>query len=176
MTMGCSRTWNEGTMTMFGNEPTHMEEFWTSRALGLLRIVTALLFLEHGTSKMLGFPMTSMSFPPMWSLFWAAGVVELVGSLLLILGLFTRPAAFLLAGEMAIAYWYIHSPQSLYPMVNKGEGAILFCFIFLLFVFTGPGKWAVDTYLRRNYDGIEGYAAPGGERQYSPDQLGDGTL
>jgi putative oxidoreductase len=140
---------------MFGNEPLRVNSQWIAKALAVLRIVTALLFLEHGTGKLLGFPMTSMAFPPPWTLFWMAGLFELIGSLLLLIGLFTRPAAFLLAGEMAVAYWMIHAPKSPFPMVNGGEGAILFCFIFLLFVATGPGTWSVDEKLLERHDRLE---------------------
>ena len=141
---------------MFGNEPLRVDSRWIAKALAALRIVTALLFLEHGTGKLLGFPMTSMAFPRPWTLFWMAGLLELFGSLLLLIGLFTRPVAFLLAGEMAIAYWMIHAPQSPFPMVNSGEAAILFCFIFLLFLATGPGAWSVDEELLRRRDEREG--------------------
>jgi putative oxidoreductase len=140
---------------MFGNEPLRVNSQWIAKALAVLRIVTALLFLEHGTGKLLGFPMTSMAFPPPWTLFWMAGLLELVGSLLLLIGLFTRPAAFFLAGEMAVAYWMIHAPKSPFPMINGGEGAILFCFIFLLFVATGPGTWSVDEKLLERHDRLE---------------------
>ena len=137
---------------MFGNEPLRADSQWIARALAGLRIVTALLFLEHGTGKLLGFPMSSMAFPPPWTLFWVAGWIELVGSLLLLVGLFTRPTAFLLAGEMAIAYWLIHAPESVFPIINRGETAILFCFIFLLFFATGPGAWSVDEWLLKRRD------------------------
>lgn len=136
------------------------ERRWTDKAIATLRVVTGLLYLEHGTSKILGFPYTSMSGPAPWSLFWVAGMLELFGSLLLIVGLFTRPVAFLLAGEMAIAYWYIHAPLSGYPLTNRGEAAILFCFIFLLFVATGPGAWNIDDRIRRDPDDADGYVAP----------------
>ncbi len=145
---------------MLGSDSTDFGNRWTPHALGLLRIVTGLLYLEKGTSKILEWPYTSMSGPPSWSLFWIAGMLELFGSILLILGLFTRPVAFLLAGEMAVAYWYIHAPQSIFPMINRGEAAILYCFIFLLFAATGPGKWSIDEILRRRKPEIEGYAAP----------------
>ena len=135
-----------------------IDERWTPVAVGTLRIVTALLFLEHGTGKILGFPDSSMAFPPAWTLFWVAGWFEIIGSLLLLFGLFTRPAAFVLAGEMAIAYWLIHAPQSPFPIINRGETAILFCFIFLLFVATGPGKWSIDNrFRRRDPDDYDGY-------------------
>lgn len=151
---------------MFGNRPIHLDGTWTLRALGLLRIVTGLLFLQHGTGKILGFPHSSMAFPPAWSLYWAAGWLELVGSVLLIIGLFTRPVAFLLAGEMAIAYWAFHAPESIFPIINRGETAILFCFIFLLFAATGPGAWSIDEILAKRRSDVEGYNAPGGERTF----------
>jgi putative oxidoreductase len=141
---------------MFGNEPLRFDSLWTGRALSALRLVTAGLYLEHGTGKILGFPMTSMAFPRPWTLFWMAGLLELFGSLLLLVGLFTRPVAFLLAGEMAIAYWLIHAPQSPFPMVNSGEAAVLFCFIFLLFVATGPGTLSVDEWLLSRRDAAGG--------------------
>jgi putative oxidoreductase len=138
---------------MFGNEPKQIDELlWTNRALAMLRIVTALLYLEHGTGKILGFPMSSMAFPPPWTLFWVAGWIEMVGSLLLMIGLLTRPVAFLLAGEMAIAYWLIHAPDSIFPIINRGEAAVLFCFIFLLFFTTGAGAWSVDEWLLKRRD------------------------
>lgn len=130
---------------------------WTDRALGVLRIVTSLLFLEHGTSKILSFPESAASDPPMWSLFWVAGWLELLGGLLLLGGLFTRWVAFFLAGEMAVAYWVVHAPKSFYPVLNGGEGAILFCFIFLLFVATGPGAWSIDSEMRKRRPDSVGY-------------------
>ena len=161
-------------MTMFNRS----DDRWMCHAIGLLRIVTGLLFLEHGTGKIFGFPWSSMAFPPPFSLFWMAGWLEVIGSLLLILGLFTRPAAFVLAGEMAIAYWMIHAPVSFFPIINRGEAAILFCFIFLLFAAAGPGKWSIDGWLRREDEDpdVQGYAAPGGERQYRPEDFGDKVI
>ncbi|QNN65880.1 DoxX family protein [Sphingomonas rhizophila] len=131
--------------------------------LSILRIVTALLFLVHGTSKILGWPETSMSFPPPWTLFWIAGMLELVGGFLLLFGLLSRPVAFLLSGEMAIAYWMIHAPDSIFPVINRGEAAVLFCFVFLYIVFAGPGPWSVDEALRRKRiaDGPDGYYESG---------------
>ena len=114
------------------------------RALSLLRIVAALLFLQHGTSKVLGFPPFPGGAPAVGSLFWIAGVIEIIGGLLLLFGFFTRPIAFLLSGEMAIGYWMIHAPESTFPLLNKGESAILFCFIFLLIAAAGPGPWSLD--------------------------------
>ena len=155
------------------------DDRWMCHAIGLLRIVTGLLFLQHGTAKIFGFPwVSSMAYPQSGSLLWAAGWMEVVGSVLLIAGLFTRPVAFILAGEMAVAYWMIHAQQSFYPMINEGEKAILFCFIFLLFAAAGPGKWSIDGWLRREDEDpdVEGYAAPGGERQYRPEDFGDKVI
>lgn len=113
--------------------------------LALLRIAAALLFLEHGTSKVLGWPFVDgMSNLPAFSLFWIAGVLEIGGSLLLILGLFTRPVAFLLSGEMAIAYFMEHAPASFFPINNYGDAPILFCFVFLYIAVAGPGALSID--------------------------------
>lgn len=120
-----------------------LEGRWAGEALSLLRIVTALLFLQHGTGKLFDFPPIGMH-PPTLSLYWIAGVIEIIGSLLLIAGLASRPVAFLLSGEMAIAYWMVHAPQSTFPTLNHGESAILFCFIFLLIAAAGPGPWSLD--------------------------------
>lgn len=118
---------------------------WSPQALAVLRIVTALLFLEHATMKFLAFPapMPGMAggLPP---LLIAAGIVETCTSVLIVLGLFTRWAALLASGEMAIAYFMVHLPQSFWPALNMGEPAILFCFVFLYLAFAGPGAWALD--------------------------------
>jgi putative oxidoreductase len=111
--------------------------------LAILRIMTALLFMAHGTAKLLGFPDTGMS-PPLFSLAGFAGALELVGGILLVLGLFTRPVAFILSGEMAVAYFMAHASRDFYPILNGGETAILFCFIFLYLVFAGPGAWSLS--------------------------------
>jgi putative oxidoreductase len=111
--------------------------------LALLRVVAALLFMSHGTMKLLGFPASDFQ-PPLLSLFGLAGIIEIAGGLLLVLGLFTRPVAFILAGEMAVAYFMAHAGQSFFPLQNGGESAVLFCFIFLYLVFAGPGAAAVD--------------------------------
>ncbi|MGF1474156.1 MAG: DoxX family protein [Geminicoccaceae bacterium] len=118
-------------------------ERWTPWMLSVLRIVTALIFFEHGTQKLLNFPPTE-SGPPVMSLPWIAGVFELIGGALLIVGLFTRPVAFLLSGLMAVAYWMVHAPQSFYPIENGGDAAILYCFVFLFILFAGPGPLSVD--------------------------------
>ena len=132
---------------------------WRPQFLSILRIVTAGLFLAHGTSKILGFPASTASFPPPWTQFWMAGMLELVGGALLLLGLFSRPVAFVLAGEMAVAYWMIHAPDNFFPVLNGGEAAILFCFVFLYIVFAGPGPWSLDAMWQRKKpaDGPDGY-------------------
>lgn len=131
---------------------------YTPYALAALRIVTALIFMEHGTQKLFGFPAPSQSGqPPACSLFWIGGVMELLGGLLILVGLFTRPVAFLLAGEMAVAYWMFHAPRSFYPVLNGGDAAILYCFVFLYIVAAGPGSWSLDALLGRRRSA----AAPG---------------
>ena len=118
---------------------------WSPYALAVLRIVTALIFIEHGTQKLFGFPAPPQSgLPPAFSLFWFGAILEFAGGLLILAGLFTRPVAFILAGEMAVAYWMFHAPRSFYPVLNGGDAAILYCFVFLLLVFTGPGALSVD--------------------------------
>ena len=113
------------------------------QALAILRIVTALLFIEHGTQKLLGFPESQFS-PAFGSLMWFAGLIEIVGGVLVLLGLFARPAAFVLSGQMAVAYWMAHAPQSPFPVLNGGDASILFCFVFLYVFVAGPGTWSLD--------------------------------
>lgn len=120
--------------------------------LGLLRIVTALLFLAHGTQKFLGFPGGDRAGSG-----WAfahpgayAGLIELVAGTLIALGLFTRPAAFVASGTMAAAYFIGHAPQNFWPVNNMGDAAILYCFVFLYFVFAGPGPVSLDAKLGRD--------------------------
>ncbi len=118
---------------------------WAPRLLGILRIMTGLLFLEHSLAKLFKFPPLPMfANLDLMSLVGVAAVIELVGSILLILGVFTRPVAFILAGEMAVAYFMAHAPHSFFPLVNAGEPAILFCFIFLYIAAAGPGSWSID--------------------------------
>lgn len=109
----------------------------------VLRIVAALIFLAHGTQKILGFPASEMN-PPAFSIFWTAGVIEIIAGALLLVGLFTRPAAFIASGTMAVAYWMVHAPQSPFPGLNGGDAAILYCFVFLYLVLAGPGPWSLD--------------------------------
>jgi putative oxidoreductase len=128
---------------------TGLGDRYAPQALSLLRIVAALLFLLHGTSKLLGFPASEMPMPPTGSLLWIGGVLELVGGLMLLFGILSRPVAFVLAGEMAVAYWMFHAPQSTFPSVNGGDAAILFCFVFLYIAAAGPGSWSADASLGR---------------------------
>ena len=117
---------------------------WSPRILGLLRIVTGLLFMEHGAQKLLGFPPSDHGSPELVSLLGVAGILELVGGFFVLIGLFTRPIAFLLSGEMAVAYWMAHAPKSMFPAINGGDAAILFCFVFLYLAVVGPGAFSVD--------------------------------
>ena len=118
---------------------------WSSRALAALRIVSGLLFLAHGVVKVFGFPAgAEPGQQELLSLFGIGGLIELVTGLLLILGLFTRPAALIASGQMAVAYWMFHFPSSPYPAVNGGDAAILFCFVFLYIFAAGPGAFSLD--------------------------------
>jgi putative oxidoreductase len=123
---------------------SEVEAAWSPRLLGLLRIVTAILFMEHGAQKLLGFPPSDHGSPELLSLLGAAGILELAGGFFILIGLFTRPVALVLAGEMAVAYWMVHAPKAFYPALNGGDAAILFCFIFLYLVAAGPGAFSVD--------------------------------
>ena len=119
---------------------------YSPQLLAVLRIMTALLFIEHGTQKLFGFPPMpqGMQMPPLDMLMLTAGILEAVGGLLLLVGFLTRPVAFVLSGQMAVAYFMGHAPQSFFPATNMGDAAILFCFIFLYLVAAGPGAWSVD--------------------------------
>jgi putative oxidoreductase len=125
-----------------------LEAVWSPRLLSILRIVSALIFMAHGTQKILGFPAGAS--PEMFSLSWIAGVLELFGGALLVLGLFVRPVAFVLSGLMACAYWIAHAPKSFFPVLNGGDAAILYCFVFLYFVAAGGGVWSLDNLLRKS--------------------------
>ncbi len=111
--------------------------------LSIVRIMTALLLLQHALSKFFSFPM-AMKTPAMFSLYWFAGVIELVFGVLLLIGLWSRCAAFILSGELAFAYFIGHAPRGFYPLTNGGEAAVLFCFIFLYLACAGPGPLSVD--------------------------------
>ena len=118
---------------------------WQPQLLAILRIVTGLLFLEHALIKLAGFPPGGKpGLQEVGSFLWIAGLIELVTGVLVTLGLFTRVAAFIAAGEMAYAYWFVHAKMGLYPAVNMGDAAILFCFVFLYLAAAGPGAWSVD--------------------------------
>ena len=127
---------------------------WAPRVLSVLRIVAALIFMLHGTQKLFAFPgpPTGGALPPMMSQLWIGAVLELVGGFLLLIGLFTRPVAFILSGEMAFAFWQFHvfknfAPNAtpvFWPTLNGGDASILYCFVFLYLVFAGPGPWSVD--------------------------------
>jgi putative oxidoreductase len=119
---------------------------WSPQMLAVLRIMTALLFIEHGTSKMFDFPPSPMPGEfKLFSLMGLAGILEVVGGLLILIGLCTRPVAFVLAGFMAVAYFMAHAPKSFFPLLNEGDAAILYCFIFLYLMVAGPGAWSVDS-------------------------------
>ena len=118
---------------------------WQSEALAILRIVTGLTFMAHGVIKLFGFPEgATPGQQEIMSLMGLAGILETVGGALIIVGLFTRPTAFILSGMMAVAYFKAHFPQGPYPAVNGGDAAILFCFVFLYLVTSGPGAWSLD--------------------------------
>jgi putative oxidoreductase len=123
---------------------------YSRRALAVLRIVTAVLFFESGVFHLFNFPTTNFPPPPpeMATMFFIAGVLELVGGLLLTIGFLTRPTAFVLSGTMAVAYWGFHVPMSPWPVANMGVTAILYCFVFFYIVFAGPGAWALDNIRR----------------------------
>ena len=115
-------------------------------ALALLRVATALMFMQHGLAKLFGVPHVAMfDGLKLFSLLGVGGVMELVGGLLILVGLFTRPVAFVLSGEMAVAYFGFHAAESIWPMINKGELAALYCFVFLFLAVAGPGRFALDS-------------------------------
>ena len=118
---------------------------WQDQLHALLRIIAGLLFLEHGTAKLFAFPVPQMGVPdPLPTMLVVAAVIELVLGVLIVLGLFTRLAAFVAAGEMAVAYFIAHFPRGFWPVANMGDAAILFCFVFLFIAAAGPGAWSVD--------------------------------
>lgn len=132
-------------------------------ALALLRIVSGLIFLEHGTQKFFGFPAGEMAGSGLAfdSAGAFAGIIEIVAGALIAIGLFTRPAAFIASGTMAIAYWHVHAPHSFFPVNNGGDAAILFCFIFLYIFFAGPGAWSADDVRNRSRSAKRAAAAGG---------------
>lgn len=118
---------------------------WTPRMLSILRIMSALLLMQHGTAKFLNIPVLEQfaKLQP-YGLSWFAGLFELIGGALLLIGLFTRPVAFVLSGVMAFAYFIVHAPRGFYPIANSGELAVLYCFVFFFLAFAGGGAWSVD--------------------------------
>ena len=123
---------------------------WAPRALSVLRIYTGLLLLEHGTAKILGLPaVASFANLQISSLVGASGLIELIGGALFTIGLFTRPLAFILSGFAAVAYFMVSAPRGFYPILNNGELASLFSFVFIYFVFAGPGPWSFDAMMER---------------------------
>jgi putative oxidoreductase len=126
-------------------DTTSDSSVWTDRGISTLRVVSGLLFMSHGIVKLFGFPAGAQPGQvPLFGLMGFAGVLELFGGFLVLIGLFTRPVAFVLAGEMAVAYFMAHASQSFFPALNHGEPAILFCFIFLCLSATGAGSWSID--------------------------------
>jgi len=117
---------------------------YTPELLSIVRLIIGLMFLEHGTSKLFDFPHGTMAHPSMGTLIWFQGLIELIGGALFAVGFLTRPVAFILAGDMAVAYFMAHASKGFYPMLNGGDAAILYCFVFLIYFVTGPGRWAAD--------------------------------
>jgi putative oxidoreductase len=141
----------DGVLIFWGE--TVMDETvaaWKPQALSVFRIIAGLMIIEHGMGKLLGFP----AFPAYanvqpFSLIGAAGFIELIGGALLILGLWTQPAAFILSGEMAVAYFMSHAPKGFFPLVNGGSLAIIYCFAFLYLATAGAGPWSVDATMKK---------------------------
>lgn len=137
---------------------------WSDRARSVLRIVAGLLFMSHGMQKLLGFPAPATHPFQLLTLSGFAGVLELFGGILLLIGLFTRPVAFILSGEMAFAYFIAHAPQNFWPLINRGELAVLYCFVFLYFAFAGGGAWSLDNGLRNRGDRVASPSRQSGMR------------
>ncbi len=128
----------------------NLHQTWSPRVLALLRVATALLFLQHGTAKLFGFPHVAyFDNLEIASLLGIAGVIEIVGGLFVLAGLFTRPAAFILSGLMAVAYFLAHAPDGFFPLLNKGELAAIYSFVFLYLAVAGGGAWSLDGLLSR---------------------------
>jgi putative oxidoreductase len=123
---------------------------WAPRALSVLRIITGLMIIEHGMAKLLGWPVVAaFAQLKLFSLLGLAGTIELVGGALLIIGLFTQPVAFILSGEMAVAYFMVHAPRSFFPLINGGSLAIIYCFACLYLSTAGGGPWSVDATMKK---------------------------
>lgn len=126
-------------------------DWWSPRLLSVLRIIAAFLFMAHGTIKLFSYPVARASGQPeLLSLIGVAGMLEVFGGALLLIGLFTRPVAFILSGQMAFAYFIAHAPKEFWPILNGGELAALYCFLFLYLAAAGGGPWGVDSLIRKN--------------------------
>jgi putative oxidoreductase len=152
--------------------PASFVDAWAPRDLSLLRIITGFLFISHGLQKILDFPVPRPEPTELLSLAGVAGLLELFGGALLLIGLFTRPVAFVLSGEMAFAYFIAHAPQNFWPLINRGELAVLYCFVFLYFAVAGAGPWSVDNWLERRRGAVTAppsrtRTAPRGAEQYT---------
>lgn len=125
---------------------------WTSRMLSIFRIIAGLMFLTTGTTKLFGYPPSPVPMPPipLMSQVGIGAILELVGGALIVLGLFTRPVAFVLAGEMAVAYFQFHAPMAFFPTSNNGMPAVLYCFFFLYLMLAGAGAWSIDARIARS--------------------------
>jgi putative oxidoreductase len=136
---------------------------WANRMLAVLRIVAGLVFVSAGTMKLFGHPPSPVPLPPirLMSELGVGGILETFGGLAIVLGLFTRPVAFVLSGEMAVAYFQFHFPQSFFPTVNNGVAAVLYCFLYLYLTFAGAGAWSVDAMIARSKRGIQHSGEPG---------------
>jgi putative oxidoreductase len=146
------------TTTTLTGTPRLLSE-WSPRLLSVLRIMAGLLYMAHGTQKLLGFPPmpAGRAMPDLLTLQGVSGILELVLGALLVLGLFTRPAAFVASGHMAFAYFIGHAGRSFFPTLNNGDAAILFCFVFLYLAAAGPGPWSLDaTRARRGGGALAG--------------------
>ena len=131
-------------------DPNSFYSRWAPKILSVLRIVTAFLFMQHGGQKLFGFPAPLQAAHPLFSLIGVAGMLEFFGGLLLLIGLFSRPVAFLLSGEMAVAYFMAHAPHAFWPLLNKGELAVMYCFVFFYLFVAGGGSWSVDRFRAQN--------------------------
>lgn len=142
------------TMSIFAPSPS----VWTARMLSVLRIVAGLIFVTAGTMKVFGYPPGPAEMPPFDPLtqVGVGGLLEVIGGLAIVLGFLTRPVSFVLAGEMAVAYFQFHAPLSVFPTVNNGIPAVLYCFIFLYLMFAGPGPWSMDAMISRSRERAAG--------------------
>jgi putative oxidoreductase len=126
-------------------------DVWAPRIRSILRIVAGLMFMMHGTQKLLGWPIPPHGgqSPPLMSMMGIAGLIELIGGILIVIGLFTRIASFIASGEMAAAYFIAHAREAFWPIANQGELPVLYCFLFLYFFFAGAGPWSIDAMMNR---------------------------